>query len=87
MITVEQLSAMAGERNYQGIADAKAQLLVERMKLDNFFSMFLDKFERKMDPENTNTPIWKLYKQKMKEYGELERTIKSSTYYLTRPNV
>lgn len=87
MITVEQLSAMAGERNYQGIADAKAQLLVERMKLDKFFSMFLDKFERKMDPENTNTPIWKLYKQKMKEYGELERTIKSSTYYLTRPNV
>jgi len=87
MITVEQLSAMAGERNYQGIADAKAQLLVERMKLDKFFSMFLDKFERKMDPENTNTPIWKLYKQKMKEYGELERTIKSSNYYLTRPNV
>lgn len=87
MITVEQLSAMAGERNYQGIADAKAQLLVERMKLNKFFSMFLDKFERKMDPENTNTPIWKLYKQKMKEYGELERTIKSSTYYLTRPNV
>lgn len=87
MITVEQLSAMAGERNYQGIADAKAQLLVERMKLDKFFSMFLDKFERKMDPENTNTPIWKLYKQKMKEYGEIERTIKSSNYYLTRPNV
>lgn len=87
MITVEQLSAMAFERNYQGIADAKAQLLVERMKLDKFFSMFLDKFERKMDPENTNTPIWKLYKQKMKEYGEIERTIKSSNYYLTRPNV
>jgi hypothetical protein len=87
MITVEQLSAMAGERNYQGIADAKTQLLVERMKMDKFFSMFLDKFERKMDPDNTNTPIWKLYKQKMKEYGELERAIKSSNYYLTRPNV
>lgn len=87
MITVEQLSAMAGERNYQGIANAKAQLLVERMKMDKFFSLFLDKFERKMDPDNTDTPIWRLYKQKMKEYGELERTIKSSDYYLLRPNV
>ena len=55
--------------------------------MDKFFSMFLDKFERKMDPDNTDTPIWKLYKQKMKEYGELERSIKSSNYYLTRPNV
>lgn len=78
---------MAGERNYQGIANAKAQLLVERMKMDKFFSLFLDKFERKMDPDNTDTPIWKLYKQKMKEYGDLERTIKSSDYYLMRPNV
>lgn len=85
MVTIQQLSNMAGDRNYQGIADAKAQLLVERMKMDKFFSLFLDKFERKMDPDNTDTPVWKLYKQKMKEYGELERAIKSSDYYLKRP--
>lgn len=87
MITVQQLSAMAGERNYQAIVNAQTTLVVERMKMDKFFSLFLDKFERKMDPENTDTPIWKLYKLKLKEYDELQRSIKSSHYYLTRPNV
>lgn len=87
MTTIRELSQLAGERNYQAIADAKSHMLVERMKLDKFFSLFLDKFERKMDPDNTDTPIWKLYKAKLKEYEELQRSIKSSDYYLTRPNV
>ena len=30
-------------------------LFSERMKMDKFFTMFLDKFERKMDPEKPNT--------------------------------
>lgn len=87
MTTIRELSQLAGERNYQAIADARAKMLVERMKMDKFFSLFLDKFERKMDPDNTDTPIWKLYKAKLKEYEELQRSIKSSNYYLTRPNV
>lgn len=87
MNTIRELSDLAGDRNYQAIADARQSMLVERMKMDKFFSLFLDKFERKMDPDNTDTPIWKLYKAKLKEYEELQRSIKSSTYYLTRPNV
>ena len=87
MNTLQQLSALAGDRNYDGIRKVQSELFVERMKMDKFFSMFLDKFERKMDPDNTDTPVWKLYKAKLKEYGELERAIKSSNYYMTRPNV
>jgi hypothetical protein len=87
MNTITELSNLAGDRNYQAIADARQAMLVERMRLDKFFSLFLDKFERKMDPDNTDTPIWKLYKTKLKEYEELQRSIKSSTYYLTRHNV
>lgn len=87
MNTIQELSNLAGDQNYQAIADSRQTMLVERMKLDKFFSLFLDKFERKMDPENTDTPIWKLYKAKLKEYGELERAIKSSNYYMTRTNV
>jgi hypothetical protein len=87
MNTIQELSNLAGEQNYQAIADSRQLMLVERMKLDKFFSLFLNKFERKMDPENTDTPIWKLYKTKLKEYEELQRSIKSSTYYLTRHNV
>lgn len=84
MKTIQELSNLAGDRNYKAIADAQAVMMVERMKLDKFFSLFLDKFDRKMDPDKTDTPIWKLYKTKLKEYEELQRSIKSSTYYLTR---
>jgi hypothetical protein len=87
MNTIQELSNLAGEQNYQAIADSRQTMLVERMKLDKFFSLFLNKFERKMDPENTDTPIWKLYRTKLNEYEQLQRSIKSSTYYLTRHNV
>jgi hypothetical protein len=84
MKTLQELSNLAGARNYKGIQDAQTEMMVERMKLDKFFSLFLDKFERKMDSDKTDTPIWKLYRAKLKEYEELQRSIKSSTYYLTR---
>jgi hypothetical protein len=60
------------------------ELLLQRMKLDRFFTMFLDKFERKMDPDNTDTPIWKLYKLKMKEYGKISQDIKNEEYWIKK---
>lgn len=59
-------------------------LLLQKMHLDKFFSMFLDKFDRKMDPDNTNTPIWKLYKSKLKEYEKLDREIKATMYWINK---
>jgi hypothetical protein len=59
-------------------------LVVKKMKLDKFFSMFLEKFERKMDPDNTDTPVWKLYKTKLKEYGKINQEIKNTQYWLTK---
>ena len=70
--------------DYQGIINQQHQLLVEKMRLDKFFSLFLDKFERKMDPENTDTPIWKLYKTKLKEYADVQQAITAATYYLRK---
>jgi hypothetical protein len=60
------------------------QLLNDKMKLDKFFSMFLDKLGNKMDSEKTDTPVWKLYRQKTKEYSELEQAIKAANYYLKK---
>jgi hypothetical protein len=60
------------------------ELIIERMQLDKFFSMFLEKFERKMDPDKTDTPIWKLYKMKLKEYDNISREIKSTEYWLKK---
>ena len=68
------------------LVEKRNDLLVQKMKLDKFFSMFLEKFERKMDPDNTNTPIWKLYKTKLKEYGLIDQEIKNTEYWI-RKNV
>jgi hypothetical protein len=64
--------------------EKRNNLLAEKMKMDKFFTMFLDKFERKMDPENSNTPIWKLYKEKHKEYGRICQEIRNTDYYIKR---
>ena len=66
--------------------DKRNDLYIQRMKLDRFFTMFLDKFEKQMDSDNTNTPIWKLYKTKLKEYDAIQRDIKSATYWITKGN-
>lgn len=75
---------MATDRDYVSLRNLHGQLLGERMRLDKFFSMYLDKFERKMDPEKTNTPIWDLYKKKLKEYGDLQQVILAAEYYMKK---
>lgn len=62
-----------------------SDLLKERMRQDKFFSMFLEKFERKMDHEKADTPIWKLYKKKREQYAILASLIKSAEYQLKKP--
>jgi hypothetical protein len=61
-------------------------LQIQKMKLDKFFSMYLEKFEKKMDPDNTNTSIWKLYKEKLKEYDKIDYEIKSTNYWINKNN-
>ena len=64
--------------------EQRQTLIVDRMKLDKFFSMFLEKFERKMDPDKTDTPIWKLYKTKLKEYDKINHGIRTAEYWITK---
>jgi hypothetical protein len=59
-------------------------LQIEKMKLDKFFSMFLEKFERKMDADKTDTPIWKLYKTKLKEYDKVSQELKHTQYWIKK---
>ena len=61
-------------------------LQIEKMKLDKFFSMFLEKFERKMDSDVTDTPVWKLYKVKLKEYDKVSQELKNTKYWITKEN-
>jgi hypothetical protein len=61
-----------------------SDLLKERMRQDKFFSMFLEKFERRMDHEKTDTPIWKLYKKKREAYAGIASLIKSAEYQMRK---
>ena len=61
-------------------------LFIQRMRMDKFFSIFLEKFEKKMDPDKPDTPIWKLYRSKLKEYDNLQREIKATEYWLHKEN-
>ena len=60
------------------------ELILQKMKLDKFFSMFLEKFERQMDSDKTDTPVWKLYKTKLKEYEKIDYEIKANQYWLKK---
>jgi len=61
-----------------------SDLQVQKMKLDKFFSMFLEKFERKMDPDSTDTPVWKLYKNKLKEYEKVSHELRTTQYWISK---
>ena len=60
------------------------ELLGVKMRLDKFFSMFLDQYGDKMDSDNTDTPVWKLYKTKLKEYDTVSRSIKEAEYWMKK---
>jgi hypothetical protein len=62
----------------------KQTLQIEKMNLDRFFSLYLDKFGSKMDPEKPNTKIWALYKTKLKEYDEVSQKIKHLEYWISK---
>jgi hypothetical protein len=59
-------------------------LTIERMKIDKFLSKFLDMFERKMSYENTETPVWDLYKKKLDEHEKLSQCIQTANHYLQK---
>jgi hypothetical protein len=64
--------------------DERTSLYGQKMKLDRFFTLYLDKFGGKMDPDKPDTPIWKLYKTKLKEYGQLNQKIKHIEYWIAK---
>jgi hypothetical protein len=60
------------------------ELLGVKMRLDKFFSMYLDKYGDQMDADKVDTPIWKLYKSKLNEYDEVSKELKVLDYWLTK---
>ena len=84
MTTANTLSAAFQARDRKALETAQQELLKKKMTIDLFMTKFLDKFERKMNAERVDTPIWNLYHTKMKEYTRIESLIRYSQYYLGR---
>lgn len=70
--------------NRDELLKQQKDLIIKKMKLDKFFTMYLDKFSNKMDPSKPNTNIWKLYNDKMKEYSDVDYQLKVLGYYLAK---
>jgi hypothetical protein len=59
--------------------------VIEKMRLDKYFSEFLDENETEMNQsENFDSPSWETYRKKMKEYDDIERLVTHSKYYAAK---
>lgn len=64
------------------LLDLRNQLILEKMKMDKFFSKFLDKHD--LTEENTCTPEWHTYKTMLTDYEKLNAAIKTTDYYIRK---
>jgi hypothetical protein len=80
----DKFSLCAIDHDVVALEKIRASLLKERHIMDRWFDRFLDMFERKMSTEDVETPIWKLYKSKTKEYSELDSIIKTADIYIKK---
>ena len=81
---LDKFSLCAYDQDVQALEKIKAVLVKERTVMDKWFDKYLEMFERKMSTEDTETPIWKLYKTKSKEYSELNGIIKTADIYIKK---
>jgi hypothetical protein len=52
--------------------------------MDKWFDKYLEMMDRKMKPEEPNTPEWKLYHRKSEEYSDLKILIKTADVYVSK---
>lgn len=60
------------------LSTIKNTLTVDKMKLDRFFSIFLDRYE--MTEDNLDTPEWFTYREMLKHYDHINNLIKTTDY-------
>jgi hypothetical protein len=82
-MTIEEATKIVTSR--QGdMAGAYQFFLLQKMKLDKYFSDFLDENEKEMSDDNYDSPAWKQYRIMLKDYETVEKFITTSKYYITK---
>lgn len=61
------------------LLNIKQDLVLDKMKMDKFFSIFLDENELE---EDTSSPEWVTYKEMTKRYEKVSTLINVTDYYL-----
>ena len=81
---LDKFTLCAYDGDAESVVKIKTFLVKERTVMDKWFDKYLEMFERKMSTEDLETPIWKLYKTKSKEYSELNGLIKTADIYIKK---
>ena len=77
-----KISMFSLNRDLKGLVAFREDLIKEQKIMDKWFDKYLDMFDRKMDPKEPATPIWKMYNKKYDEYTELDLVIKTANAYV-----
>ena len=81
---MDKFSLCAIDNDIVALEKIRTSLIKQRISMDRWFDKYLDMFEKKMNSDEPDTPIWKLYKQKSKEYSELNGVITTADVYIKK---
>jgi UDP-3-O-[3-hydroxymyristoyl] glucosamine N-acyltransferase len=65
---------------YDQLFEARQKLIVDKMKLDRFFSVFLDNTD--LDESEPGSDDWIIYKEMIKEYERVDHLLATTKYHI-----
>ena len=82
-MTIEEATKIVA--NLDGdLVGAHNFFVIQKMKLDKYFSTFLDENEKEMSDDNYDSPAWKQYRIMLRDYETVEKFITTSKYYINK---
>jgi hypothetical protein len=60
------------------------ELLNLRQKLGEFIEQYLEDYDTVMSASESNSPLWRAYRQKHQAYGEVEQLMRNVEYFLKK---
>lgn len=82
-MTLEQAIDIVNKRDGD-LVTAHNLFVLQKAKLDKYFSEFLDKNEKEMSEDNYDSPAWVSYRIMLKDYDTVQKFITTSRYYINK---
>lgn len=82
-MTLEQATKIVAERQGDFVG-AYNFFVLQKARLDKYFSEFLDENDKEMSEDNYDSPAWKQYRIMLKDYETVEKFITTSKYYINK---